>query len=462
MSLRNRIALYYVFATGLLVVVVFFVLYTVMYRTVYGHMDDDLDAESLEVFHGIVVLNNEIVFANPDEWSEQEHGQVEVNPIFLQVVDTAGHVLQRTPNLRDTLLAFDASLKQKTFFDTMFLNAPVRQVQLPIPNPLGRTLGYVVVAMPRKEAEMILSNLRIVLFTALPIVLILVFAASRLIAGRSIAPIETVTATAERITSHHLDERIELPQTRDELNRLASTINGLLDRLEDALLRERHFTADASHELRTPLAALKGTLEVLIRKPRTQERYVEKIAYCISEVDRLSHLVDQLLFLARYDSGTMKPSQQEVDLQESVTSLVERMKPLFVAERVKVCLHSAHHILVRADPLMVDMILENILSNAIKYSSKDSSLDISVAQTTRTVECTITDHGIGMSEDLVPKIFDRFYRIDESRNSDVKGAGLGLAIVKRLADLQGLLLVVKSELNKGTSVSLIFPEVGNG
>ncbi len=462
MSLRNRIALYYVLATGLLAAVVFLVLYVVMYRTVYGHMNDDLDAESLEVFHGIVVLSDEIVFANKAEWSEKEHGQVDVNPIFLQVVDASGHLLRKTPNLRETRLAFDPSRKAKSFFDTRLLESPVRQVQLPIPNPSGRTLGYIIVAMPRQEAEIILSNLRTVLFTAFPMVLVIVFVVSRFIAGRSIAPIERVTATAELITSRNLDDRIELPTTRDELYRLASTINGLLNRLQEALLRERQFTADASHELRTPLAALKGTLEVLIRKPRSQEHYVEKITYCVNEVDRLSSLVEQLLLLARYDSGSMRPALQEVHLRKRVESLVERMGPLLVAEHLKVGFPGTDDTLVKADPVMVDMILENVISNAVKYSRKDSALDISVGHVGNSVECTITDHGIGMSKEQVPRIFDRFYRVDESRNSEVQGAGLGLAIVKRLADLQGLSLVVKSELNKGTSVSIIFPMAGAG
>ena len=228
------------------------------------------------------------------------------------------------------------------------------------------------------------------------------------------------------------------------------------------MLRERQFTADASHELRTPLAILKGTLEVLIRKPRTQERYVEKIQYSISEVDRLSRLVDQLLLLARYDSGTMKSTLQDVDLREKLASVLARMDPLLHAEGLTVSLDGNDRVCVKADPVMVDMILENIMSNAIKYSRRNSPVDIVVVRTDHAVECTITDHGVGMNEEQVPKIFDRFYRIDESRNSDVQGAGLGLAIVKRLADLQGLSLDVKSILNKGTSVSIIFPTNDRG
>jgi heavy metal sensor kinase len=460
-SLRTTIASYYVIATALLVGFVFVALYLVMYQTVVGHMNSDLDAESRHVFNGIVVLSNALAFVDENEWVEEEHSQAEMNPVFIQVVDTSGKVLRKTPNLRSTLLTFRPCLKKHAYLDTTILNSPVRQKQMPILNAQGRPLGYVIVALPRKEAEIILSNLRLALFVAFPLVLMIVFSISRFIAGKIIAPMELVTAAAERIRLDNLKERISLPATKDELYRLTLTINELLNRLEAAVLHERQFTADASHELRTPLTALKGTLEVLARKTRTQEHYVRKINYCSSEVDRMTHLVDQLLLLARHDTGMIQPSCTIIDLTERIGAAIGRMTPVAAARHVTVLAHVDGVAQVYADPTMMDIILENILSNAIKYSRPHGSVEVGIAHQDRSFRLAIVDHGVGIGEEHLPRIFERFYRADESRNSEISGSGLGLAIVKRLIELQHLSIHVESKPGKGTTVTLTFGTPGD-
>lgn len=313
-NLRNRIAFTYIAVTAVLVAALFSLIYIVIFETVYNHLDGDLDAEIQEVYSSIVVLDNAIIFSNPNEWTEKEHGQIEVNPTFIEIVDTAGNIIKRTPNLRQGSLYFNPQKKSiKSYYDTLLSGAPIRQLQVPIQNPTGKILAQLIIAIPLQESAVVLKNLRQTLLIGYPIVLIVLFLISRFIAGRSIAPINTVIATAEKITKENLDERIALPQNKDEIYTLAQTINDLLDRLRDVVLREKQFTADASHELRTPLSVIKGTLEVLTRKPRECEQYVEKIHYVMSEVDRMSLLVDQLLELARYESGTIKPSVVDID-----------------------------------------------------------------------------------------------------------------------------------------------------
>ena len=168
-------------------------------------------------------------------------------------------------------------------------------------SPTQKRLGIVVIAVPRKQTELVLADLKMFLLIIYPLSLLLLFLMSRTIAGRSLIPVQTMISTAQRITRENLAVRIELPPNKDELTTLASTINDLLERIESALTRERQLTADVAHELRTPLAALKGTMEVLIRRPRAQEHYERKISYCIGEVNRLSALVDQVLMLARFE-----------------------------------------------------------------------------------------------------------------------------------------------------------------
>ncbi|HKJ81303.1 MAG TPA: ATP-binding protein [Ignavibacteriaceae bacterium] len=456
LSLRNRISSYFIGVTAILTGILFLTIYAVVSDTVYRHLDQDLDLESLEVINSLVVMDNQFIFANPFEWNEREHGQIEVNPIFVQVTDTSDNILKKTGNLLEDRLDFNSSLKQKEYFNTQLSGAPTRQLQMPIKNPVGKTLGYLLIAMPLEESALVLENLKIVLLVAFPLVLIFLFSISRYIAGKSIRPINRVINTAEKITRENLEQRIDLPLHKDEIYTLTATINELLNRLQDAVLREKQFTADASHELRTPLSVIKGTLEVLIRKPREQEEYISKIKYCINEVDRISNLVEQLLILARYESGKSLPVFTKVNLTKSIEVVLLRLQNLIQQNQMEINFDSRKFSYIKADESMLEIILENIISNSIKYSDNSKKIDISIEDNDSVVSCNIEDYGTGLSKEQITRIFDRFYRADESRTSQIQGNGLGLAIVKRLADLQNFNINIESRPDSGTIFSLTF------
>ena len=348
-------------------------------------------------------------------------------------------------------------MPDRSFYDSKLSNNSIRQVQSPLLNPEGKSIGYLIIAIPLDETSLVLKNLRIVLISGFPIVLIFLFLITRWIAGKSTVPIKRVISTAAHITKENLTERIELPLHKDEIYTLTSTINGLLERLQDAVLREKQFTADASHELRTPLSILKGTLEVLVRKPRDIKQYESKISYCINEVDRMSKIIDQLLILARYESGKIQPQSREIELNESIQYVLLRMQEIINRNCIRINFKADKKYLVKADPSMLDVILENLISNAIKYSNGSKDIEIDIESLTGSIICKIKDYGVGISEDQLTKIFDRFYRVDRSRTSQIEGHGLGLAIVKRLADLQKINILFKSEISKGTTAIISFP-----
>lgn len=457
LTFHTRIAFLFVAATGILTAIVLGVVYAVVARTVYQHLDDDLDAEVREIFHGIAVLSDGFVFANPQELQEREHGAVEVNPVFIQVVDSYGTVLRSSANLRSARLPFDPASREKQYRMSSIENAPVRLIQMPVTNSAGTVLGAIIVAIPSQEAEIVLQNLRTTLILSYPVVLAVLFLVSNVLAVRSIAPVQKIIATAERITVHSMDERIPLPRSQDDLHRLTVTINSLLDRLADALQRERQFTADASHELRTPLAALRGTLEVLIRRPRSVTHYEEKVRHAIAEVDRMTALVEQLLALARYDSGAVRPSIEDVNLCAAFEEAVLRLQPMIEEQNVTVDMDGLARCTVRADRVMTESIVENILSNAVKYSRSGGTITVSNVLHDGQVLCAIRDNGLGMERGALARVFDRFYRVDDARRSAPSGSGLGLAIVKKLADLQGLAITMASEPHNGTTVTIAFP-----
>jgi len=310
--------------------------------------------------------------------------------------------------------------------------------------------------MSLEDAKMVLHNLSQILIFSYPLILLLLFIIARLIAGRSIKPINSIIKTSNIITKDNLKSRIPLPQNRDELYTLSKTINNLLNRIENAVQREKQFTSDASHELRTPLTVLKGTLEVLIRKPRTQAEYEDKIKYGISEVNRLNNLVDQLLLLARFENQMKTVKIEKVHLNSLILDVLTRYSLKMNAKKISVNHLFSKEYYVESDNYLVSIIISNIISNAIKYSNENGSISVSLSQNETATICTISDKGIGITKEDLVKIMNPFFRSNPTQHPDIKGSGLGLSIVSRLSGLLNIQFEIQSEFNMGTTVTLIF------
>ena len=291
---------------------------------------------------------------------------------------------------------------------------------------------------------------------AYPLILLLLFIIARFIAGKSIKPISAIIQTSNNITKDNLKARIPLPQNKDELHLLSQTINNLLDRVENAIDREKQFTSDASHELRTPLAIIKGTLEVLVRKPRTEAEYKEKIDFCVTEVNRLNHLVDELLLLARFENQRQTLKLDNVYLNGLIVELVSRNSSAIKEKKITCNTIFSKDFYTQTDSYLCSIIINNLITNAIKYSKKEAIISIDIAETETNLICTITDNGIGISEEDLQKIFEQFYRSNSGQHPEIKGTGLGLSIVKRLCLLLDIEVKIDSVENIGTKVILHF------
>ncbi|HWQ26092.1 MAG TPA: ATP-binding protein [Chlorobaculum sp.] len=467
MSLRNRMAFYYTVATAFLMAVVFAAILLLVDRIVFMHFDEELRHEVAETFEDAHVKGQ--VFSGFDSFraingtegeAEEHEGQAkkkELDSEFIQLVDSSGRIVSKSANLSQNILTVNPAYSGVRYFNSLVGGEQVRQVQVPLVNSKGITEAYLVVAVPMKSAMLVLLDLQNIMLVSFPVIILILFILTRVIAGRSIRPVEKVIATAQSMTQVNLDQRIPLPHNQDELYRLSATINALFDRLQDAFQREKQFTADASHELKTPLAAVKGTLEVLVRKPRDTAHYEERIRYCLDELSRMARLIDQLLMLARYENDTMNPNIAKIDIAVSLKSVISRLEPLAVEKLISIRMENTPSGTVAADPAMLEMMIGNILSNAIKYSPAGSSIEIGTARRSSLLVCSITDHGVGIPEEKLQNVFDRFYRVDASRSSSTGGFGLGLSIVRKLADLQHIGISVSSRENAGTTFELTFP-----
>jgi signal transduction histidine kinase len=454
LNFKNRIAFNYMIATALIMAVVFGAIYLVVQETVLNKLDNDLSYEAKKHTGEIKIIGDSIIFKNKAEWEEREHAEIQVNPVFIQLIDKQGNLMDKSPNLKEDYLPFYAS-KFGGHFDARLNNRTIRQVQLPIEQN-GKIKGYILAAMSSEAAQSVLLRLRNVLIVSFLIVLGCLYFISRLLAGRSIKPIQDVTKTISRITKNNLKERVALPANRDEIHELSSNFNALLERIENAIERERQFTSDASHELRTPLATLRGTLEVLIRKPRTQEEYESKIKYSLTEIERMTNTLEQLLLLARLDSQVAQKEINFTPLPSIIDESLTHFKSQIIAKNLTIqfVFDSNRAFLVRS--YYTNLIVDNLLSNAIKYSNKNSTIRISLNEQRNHVNFTIQDEGIGIKQSDLNHIYENFFRSEPLNHKDISGNGLGLSIVKKSADAIDAKVKIGSNLDKGTTVTVIF------
>ena len=451
---KDRIALYYMLATAALVATAYLVVFGVVRQRVYADLDTNLRYEVTKHMQEVSLVGRSIRFAHKNEWEEREHREVQVDPVFIQITDPQGQLLDRSPNLKGERLTFDATPAGRAPFNSRLRGTAIRQMQVRISQD-GGAAGYLLAAISSEAAQHVLDSLRLVLLGSYPVVLLVLFGSARLLAGRSIAPITQITAATNRITRSNLSERIALPPRPDELHTLASAINGLLHRVEQAVAREKQFTADASHELRTPLAVLKGTLEVLIRKPRSAAEYVENITLGIHEIDRLTHLVEQLLLLARFENQGL--NSQELSVLSCVDEVLHRRRAEVEHKCLRVDVQDGPAATIVSDPYLVDLILDNVLANAIKYSLAGSTIRVGLTRRGPYLHCTIADQGIGIRPEDLPHIFDPLYRSEALTHKDIDGTGLGLSIVAKACDLLAIERSVTSTLGQGTLFTLGFP-----
>ncbi len=456
LSFRNRIALFTAVAAAATLGLVFLVVYGVVYFTAYNHLDDDIRQEKEEVLSNLRWTGDSIIIESMPEWEEQEHSQIEVNPVFLQVVNNEGKLRFRTSNLQNDILLFDPHLSEEGFFNSNIGDQRIRQGQFPIVNESNVVIGHLTVGISQEESAVVLHNLRNTLWIAFPLLLIALFAASALAASKGIAPVKKLIQAASGISEANIDSRLPLPDNKDEIFQLATTINELLNRIESGMQREKQFTADASHEIRTPLTAIRGTLEVLLRKQRTPVQYEEKIGRVISEVDRLNAMLDQLLQLARLESGHIPINRTPVTLDVFFRTLTHQWQPRLQEKNMELRLQIPPAVIFTTDEALLNIILDNLLGNAIKYANPGGHIDC-VWQAAN-ASLIIRDYGPGIAPEQLPHIFNRFYRTDDSRSSAVPGAGLGLSIAKKLADLLGIRLSVSSRKGEGTAFTLDFPQ----
>lgn len=451
-SFKKRIAVFNTTAVAITTALVFIIIYIVVNLSSYRHLDSDILMEKKVILKTLDLNGDYISTKKMPDWEESEHKKIEANPTFIQIVDNNEMMIFKTANMRSNHFLFNPQNDKANFYNTHLGKQRLRIGQFPIKNENDKIIGQLTIGVSQQESYYVLQNLLITLCISFPILLLILYLVIYFAASKAIAPVHQLINAAAGINDSNINTRLPLPDNEDEIYQLAKTINELLSRIDISIQQQKQFTADASHEIRTPLTAIRGTLEVLIRKQREPQQYEEKIKEVIFQTDRLNKLLDQLLQLARLESGSVK--KETVYLNEILKEAELKFAKQIQEKKIFLTSSIDESVSIKADYFFLSIIIDNLFSNAVKYASVNGKINYSWNSINKTF--SITNDGIEITQAQIPYLFDRFYRTDDSRNSLIPGSGLGLSIVKKLADLQNIVINVSTAAGS-TCFSLKFP-----
>ncbi|MBI3244669.1 MAG: HAMP domain-containing protein [Chloroflexi bacterium] len=456
-TLRARFALWV--AALLLAVLVAFgaLVYFSLARDLSAAIDDSLQLSASQAIAAVNIENGQINFADsiPENPTVTTTGE---RDLTIRIFNPGGQIIQASGEFSAwpaTAASITAARQQRSTFET--LADPKEQILVRFyTGPIienGQLIGIVQVAQDLEDVQKTLNRLLQALLIGGPLLVLVAAFGGYFLAARALAPIDQIIHTARRISAEDLSARLNLPATDDEVGRLATTFDAMLARLDESFKRERQFTADASHELRTPLAAMQAILGVIREERRTPEDYEQALSDISEEADRLRALTEDLLQLARGD--TQSPAAYaKIDLSALLNDVADSLRPLAEAKGLALNCNIPNGLFLSGEMDGLIRLFVNLVENAVKYTD-DGAITLSAQAEADQLRIIVADTGPGIPPEHLPRIFDRFYRVDASRTQ--RGAGLGLAIALDIARAHGGAIEVSSTLGAGSAFTVQLP-----
>ncbi|MFO0775010.1 MAG: heavy metal sensor histidine kinase [Nitrospiraceae bacterium] len=460
MPLRVKLTLWYGTALGLILMLFATALYAIVGRDLNDQIDQSLQdtartaIRSLEQ-HGFGP------FIQFDDLSAH-FPELAVLDKFFQIFSPTGRITIQSPNIKSQdvplspqalKLAFEGAT---TYESVKVPGETLRLISVPILYQ-GNLLNVVQVGTSLKPVEHTLRRLFAVLLVSIPVALLVALAGGWFLAGRVLRPVSLMTDAAKKIAAGDLSQRLTVKASGDEIGELADTFNNMIARLDASFRQIRQFSSDASHELRTPLTVMKGETELVLRRQRDCDDYRSVLDSNLEEIDRMTRIVDELLFLSRADMGEVKMATAPVALTDLLADIQEQASVLGHAQDITVQVGTMQSATVLGDELRLRELFLNLVDNAVKYSKPGGTVTLTMHTERGLVRVAITDQGIGIRPDAIPRIFNRFYRTDEARGHTKAGTGLGLAICAWIADAHRGKIDVQSTVGEGSTFTVTLP-----
>lgn len=385
--------------------------------------------------------------------------------IYIRVLDRNGRLLVETPGMTqeipppsaETLETLptgppetrDIATRSKRSFKILTTRAPA--------DARSPDAQYVQVAMDRGAEEKTLRRYRERLYLILVLAVVLSSLVGYAIARSAMRPVGGISKTAERIRSTTLHERIDTADLPTELLGLSSTFNHMLDRLQGSFDRISQFSDDVAHELRTPVNNLRGEIEVALTRARSNEDYRDILGSSLEECARISRIIESLLFLARADNAVGQLDVEEVNVRDEIASVKDFFEPSAAKKGIDFELGAPPALTARVDRTLFRQALSNLVSNAITHTDRGGRLRIKAQASKGALAVAVSDTGSGIPPADLPRVFERFYRVDKARTGSQHNVGLGLAVVRSIVVRHGGHVEIDSHLGEGTTVTMEFP-----
>jgi len=443
-----------------------------LYQGFKDSLLDDLDEELLEIADEVnEKWRRERGVTWRDAIQAAERKYAHMSP-FIQVVELAEHekpIIEEVIHTEkipagsyklDVRIYYRADrsdiddLVFETIEDDRLSRYPVRVFLLPVRGP-----NILQVGISLEDTTTELNRLQFIMIAAGIMLLLLASIGGGLIIRKALHPVNQTVSTAKKITADDLSLRIETKKRQDEIGALVETFNDMIARLEKSVKKIRQFSGDVSHELRTPLTIIRGEVEVLLRKKRSKEEYVDTLNSVHEESLRMEKIIDDLLFLSRTGSIDRAKLAEKISLDKITKQVLETRRNTAGKKGLALAYEAVQPNEIKGNRELLERMVTNLIDNAIRYTPPGGRIDVSINSGQKEVLLQIKDTGIGIPEEALPYIFDRFFVVDKSRSRETGGTGLGLSIVKWIADSHKAKIEIHSKINEGTVITVRFPQV---
>ena len=407
----------------------------------------------------VFVLSTDLRENGPEIFSEEitAHRAGQHTPYWIRILDSQGRAIGETPEM-DRLIPTQSFPVAREAAEAIRMRKDYRNAGklfslVSFNEHSGGDSYRVQVAQDRSSDEQVERNFALLFIVVLFGGVVVSALIAIIVTRRGLRPLRKMTESLRRIGPDQLKERIGSDGWPNELQPLAMAFDQMLKRLDDSFTRLSQFSADLAHELRTPIANMLGEAQVALTRDRSAAEYRETIESTVAECERLSRIVDNLLFVARVDAEREPIARKWFDARAAVEKIAAFYQ--MVADDHDVTINCTGNGQIYADPDLFERVVGNLLENALRFTAKHGAIRIALSKQNSNFEVAVSDNGCGIAREHLPRVFDRFYRAESSRSSD--GAGLGLALVKSIVELHGGSATIQSELNRGTTVKLTFP-----